>query len=568
MWLVVGLALGAVAAQAQESTPTATTNEAPRLDPGDRTAARAYLAAAEDAEIEITPILTAGEFVGEYQMAGNPSGLGGYTSDGDVILAVTHGSRPQDVGHRASSRVSLLTVDPDTAGVLAGSYPIDGTQELWSLAGATVLDGDGFDEPRVLTGEAATTGPNGGVSVLIDAQGEVIELPWTGAFSHQGWIRLPGYGDRVVLIGTDSDPRGSELYLYVANSATGLRAGQGRLSVFVADNLGGTASVTKTTPITGRFLPIPLELAETAADLQNAATAAGAFTFVRLGGIAVDPSREATIYVTDAGDGRGAGASTNGRVYRIELDPGDATGNAEMSVLLDGDDGDDIRNPDGIAVSETTLMIQESLAGANLGPDTADPSRLIAYDLEEEELSMVAFVDQSDDPDLLVDEGGRAGAWGQAGITEASALFGEGAWLLTVQARTLRVPQFDGRDEGGQLLLIRYPATAPATPSPVSTTTATATSTTTADDPTPTPDQIIDPPTEVPPTEIPPTPVPTEIPPTPTDVPPTPTDVPPTPTEIPPTEIPPTPTEVIPPTEIPPTPTEPVFEPTPTEPAG
>lgn len=70
-------------------------------------------------------------------------------------------------------------------------------------------------------------------------------------------------------------------------------------------------------------------------------------------------------------------------------------------------------------------------------------------------MTTIASIDQSDDPDSLVDAGYQGGDWESSGIIDAFAWFGPGAWLVDVQAHTLRVPQFGGEDEGGQLLLIR-----------------------------------------------------------------------------------------------------------------
>ena len=81
---------------------------------------------------------------------------------------------------------------------------------------------------------------------------------------------------------------------------------------------------------------------------------------------------------------------------------------------------------------------------------------------------MVAEVDQSADP------AARQGAWETSGIVDASELFGEGAWLINVQAHSLfvqsevrtvtdttRNPPVTGpvtfKREGGQLLLMVVP---------------------------------------------------------------------------------------------------------------
>jgi hypothetical protein len=88
---------------------------------------------------------------------------------------------------------------------------------------------------------------------------------------------------------------------------------------------------------------------------------------------------------------------------------------------------------------------------------------------------VVVKVDQSADggpTDVDGRPSGNWGAWESSGIVDASAAFGEGAFLIDVQAHTLWVerapgidtfidansdPDFTFKREGGQLLLIRIP---------------------------------------------------------------------------------------------------------------
>jgi hypothetical protein len=111
-------------------------------------------------------------------------------------------------------------------------------------------------------------------------------------------------------------------------------------------------------------------------------------------------------------------------------------------------------------------MLQEDLNGYNRQANSDATGRILAYDIASGALTPIAQIDQSDDPNLLVDPGDEAGSWESSGIIDVSAIFGEGTWLVDVQAHTLKVAQFGGVDEGGQLLLIRQTVAAPATPVP------------------------------------------------------------------------------------------------------
>jgi len=86
---------------------------------------------------------------------------------------------------------------------------------------------------------------------------------------------------------------------------------------------------------------------------------------------------------------------------------------------------------------------------------------------------VVVKVDQSADGGPTDVDGrpvGNWGAWESSGIVDASAAFGPGAFLITVQAHTLWVEKADGEDnfappgpdftykrEGGQLALLQIP---------------------------------------------------------------------------------------------------------------
>ena len=81
-----------------------------------------------------------------------------------------------------------------------------------------------------------------------------------------------------------------------------------------------------------------------------------------------------------------------------------------------------------------------------------DTAHILSYGLASTSLTPVARLDQSEF-DTLTDPGVKAGEWELSGIIDASNLFGPGAWLVDVQAHSLKVPQFGGGDEGGQLLV-------------------------------------------------------------------------------------------------------------------
>jgi len=477
-WLIglVVLALtlqfgGAALAQDGASTPEVSPN-APQIAPGEFTQERPYLVAEDPNTLEIQPLLTSGEAVDDYQMAGTPDGLGAYVDGDDVVVFMNHEWRQGEDNNLTDARVSLLTLDPSTAAVTSGDYVIDGSEGYRSFCSAFLAGPDvGFDQPVFLTGEENTEGEHGGISLAVDRDGTVTELPWLGHIRHENQVVVPGFADKTVVITTDDDSEGAELYMFVADSPKDVLDGNGQLYVFVADDADGTADIAKGDELSGRFEPVDEADNEDAAALQNAVDDAGAFNFVRLEDVTYDRTNTTTIYFADTGDNQDPNLATptgepltaNGRLYTLTLDPDDPTHVTGFGVLLDGDAGDDIRNPDNIDANESTIMIQEDLNDYNREADSDNTGRILAYDIASGELTTVARIDQSDDPDRLVDPDDEAGSWESSGIIDVSDIFGAGTWLVDVQAHTRTVEQFNGEDEGGQLLLIRQLGTA-ATP--------------------------------------------------------------------------------------------------------
>lgn len=215
----------------------------------------------------------------------------------------------------------------------------------------------------------------------------------------------------------------------------------------------------------------------------------GVFAFVRVEDIEYDkrPGMTNTVYVVDSGRGTAgasqAGRSTNGRVWKMVLDPEDPA-KAKLSILIEGDDNPvktltEMHQPDNIESTPTALYFAEDPGSSQQFPvDSTDPNKTSArvwqYDLATGTNRPILAVDQS------LDEGstdkdpatarGNLGSWESSGIVDASAAFGPGAFLINVQAHTLFVDVADGDDnfapagadflnkrEGGQMLLVRIP---------------------------------------------------------------------------------------------------------------
>jgi hypothetical protein len=216
------------------------------------------------------------------------------------------------------------------------------------------------------------------------------------------------------------------------------------------------------------------------------------FQFVRIEDIAYDkrPGYQNVAYIVDSGRGRTAAQSldtpnfrsTNGRIWKMVLDQNDPTKVTSLTVFVEGDDNpvktlNEVHQPDNIETTASGILLTEDPGSSQQFPfGSTDPSATTArlwYVPFAGAPAVVARVDQSADGGATDVDGrplGNLGAWESSGIVDASAAFGPGAFLITVQAHSLWVQQAPGEDnngdgqpdftykrEGGQLLLIRIP---------------------------------------------------------------------------------------------------------------
>jgi hypothetical protein len=334
----------------------------------------------------------------------------------------------------------------------------------------------------------------------------------------------------------------SQLYSYIASDTDSLLNDEGDLWAFVADDPDPTDAIDfndyydfapgSTQSVRGHFIEVPKAIAtgknpdgsEVKAEdfnyplpptngswqrdlrtpvptgidgpqwvLEYWSQVHNVFDFVRVEDIAYDkrPGMENVVYVVDSGRGRTDAQSldtpfrsTNGRVWKMVLDPNNPTKVSSFSIAVEGDDNpvktlNEIHQPDNIETTQNGFLVTEDpgssqqFVAADQGLANATTARLwyVPFSGSPE---VVVKIDQSSDGDVGYDVDGRIdgawGAWETTGIVDASAAFGAGAFLINVQAHTLWVekapgtdnfppagPDFTFKREGGQLLLLRIP---------------------------------------------------------------------------------------------------------------
>jgi len=129
---------------------------------------------------------------------------------------------------------------------------------------------------------------------------------------------------------------------------------------------------------------------------------AKALNFMRLENADYNKVDNSIVYITDTGSDEFRKKYKNGRFYQFEIiEPSlnqtkNVTNNnpyeVKVSILLDGDNGNDLRNPDNITTSKQSIMIQEELNDYN-AIDGEVNTRILKYDLIRDNLNPVAIVD-------------------------------------------------------------------------------------------------------------------------------------------------------------------------------
>ena len=506
--LAGGLAVFAAAA-ANSGSPGFKTAQGPMID-----------AVAPGASYE--PIITVGDTISSgYMFESIPDGISlSKNGNGTVDLYVNHETSTVPFPYTPATGVgfndftnammSKLRLSQKSGGVLQGWYAIPSDANFQRFcSNFLATEEHGFDRPMLFTNEEATdfvyrTGQawpvtagdpaaeQAGLVVAYDVRnGKHKPIYGMGRHNHENSVAIPGYGQPVVLSGDDtftSNPAQSQLYSYIAGDADAVWNDEGDLYGLVLDNPAINDyydfGIGVTTPQSGTFKKIAkADAVGNQTKLEAASDALNVFQFVRVEDIAYDkrPGMQNVVYVVDSGRGSAstsgnAFASTNGRVWKLVLDPSDPTKVTSLSVLIEGDDKplktlDEIHQPDNIESTATSLLIQEDPGSSQQFPFgstdvNATTARIWQYDLATGTKRVVAKVNQSaDEGPTDVDAAparGNLGAWESSGIVDASSVFGPGAFLVDVQAGTLVITEevrgtLTYQRDGGQLGLLRIP---------------------------------------------------------------------------------------------------------------
>lgn len=384
-----------------------------------------------------------------------------------------------------------------------------------------------------------------GVVVAHDpATGQSRPIWGMGRHNHENAVPIPGYNQVVVLSGDDTfttSPSQSQLYSYIASDGDAVWNDKGGLWAFQSTTPGYNAyddfdPLAAPVTIQGKYIRVPKLIAtgrhDDGRDIMSSdpevvallggnypppadgswqrrpgapATEAGMdgpqwvlekwsqlnniFRFIRLEDIAYDkrPGMSNVVYIVDSGRGTTGtpqkGRSTNGRVWKMVLDPNNPKKVNSLSIFIEGDDSEvktanEIHQPDNIETTVNGLYITEDpgssqqfdFSAAQLADPRRTEARIFQFQFApgagDQNPRPIFKVNQSQDEEAGYDVDaagrGRLGAWEASGIIDASAAFGPGMFLVNVQAHTLFIAKestatFTKKREGGQMLLVHVP---------------------------------------------------------------------------------------------------------------
>jgi hypothetical protein len=439
--------------------------------------------------VRVTSLLTVGDTVGGYALAGIPDGIGLLGGEDGFRLLLNHeiqaplgGSHPS--GATAGAFVSDWTFGEDlqaTSGkdlTRSMQFWNGSTWEVRTGADANVsrfcsadLPAKGaFWDPRSKTGyngrifmngeEVGNEGRAFGHVATGPEKGKSYELPALGNTSFENVIANPTTGRRTVLIALDDSTPG-QVYVYVGTKQRQGNAVQragltnGNLFGIAVD---GAPIESRTTGVgaTARgfsLSPLGDVTGRTGAEIQAASTAAGVTEFLRPEDGAWDPTHPNDFYFVTTDRFQTASTEGNSRLWRLrfkDVDRPDLGGTIEN--LVDGTEANGPQMMDNLTVDRTGHIVIQEDPG-----NQAYLAKVWSYDIAADTLTQIAQVD----PARFIT--GAAGFLTQdeetSGITDASRVLGPGWFIGTVQAH-YEIPG-SPLVEGGQLFALYNPASDP-----------------------------------------------------------------------------------------------------------
>jgi hypothetical protein len=445
-----------------------------------------------DPDVVIESILTAGDSVGGYKMAGIPDGLGAFDNgDGTFTVLMNHelgASAGVIRAHGAKGAfVSEWVVDKSSLQVVSGH---DLMHDVWTYNTAThtydqhntslgngvafarfcsadladqsafynAQSGLGYNGGRLyLNGEESGTEGKAMAHIVGGAEdGNSYELAWLGNMAYENVVANAHTGDKTVVAVTDDGTNGQVYFYFGDKQATGNaidKAGLtgGHLFGIKVDDFASTSNnaPNSTSPL-GADNQSHFSLADlgdvsamTGVQIDAASEAAGVASFLRPEDGAWDTLNANRFYFVTTN-----AFNAPSQLWAVDFnDASNPASGGTIKLLLDGSEGQQMF--DNITVdSDGNVILQEDVGNnAHLG-------KVWQYDPASDSLTQIAVHDPdrflTGAPHFLTQDEESSGV---IDVTDILGNAGEHVYLADVQAHfTAGVPV--DQVEGGQLLLI------------------------------------------------------------------------------------------------------------------
>jgi hypothetical protein len=438
--------------------------------------------------VKLNSILTTGDMVNGYTMAGTPDGLGAFDNgNGTFTLVMNHefGNTAgviRDHGSKGAF-ISKWTINKNTLAVETGSDLIKRVK-LWSNGAYTLVDsanasslsafnrfcsadlpavsaffnaktGLGTQERIFMNGEeSGNEGRAFGHIITGTEAGTSYELPALGKFSWENSIASPTAQDKTIVAGTD-DATPGQVYMYIGtktNTGTDIeKAGLTNGKLFGVAITGLATEVSGSVPAANSpFTLVDLGVVKdsTGAAINTKSNNLGVTSFLRPEDGAWDPSSPNDFYF--ATTNAFASPSRLWKLHFSDINNPELGGTA--TAVLDGTEGQKMM--DNIAIDKFGHIIIVEDVGNN-----AHIGKTWQYTIATDQLVQIAAHDSTR---FLA---GGANYLTQdeeaSGVIDVQDILGAGNFLIVDQAHYAQPGQLV---EGGQLLKLFNPATANGVP--------------------------------------------------------------------------------------------------------
>jgi hypothetical protein len=442
--------------------------------------------------MNFTAILTAGDKVGGYMMAGLPDGLGAYdNNDGTFTVLMNHEMPSATAGavHAYGSRgafVSKWVINKSNLAVISGQ-DLTNTVKLWNpltssyitynasfpstaaafgrfcsadLAPVTAYfnaaTGKGTEDRIFLNGEETGGEGRGMAHVATGTEaGTDYELPYLGKFSWENSVSNPRASDKTLVAGMD-DATPGQVYFYQGEKKTsgnvidkaGLSGGN--LYSIAVDSLLIETNASVPNPNT-HFTMINLGQVQnmTGAQLTTISDNAGVTNFLRPEDGAWDPNNPNDFYFNTTN-----AFNANSRLWKVHFNNLDSIMNGgTITAVLDGSEGQQMLDNMTIDNTGHILLVEDVGGNAHLG-------KVWQYTMATDQLVQIG----SHDSTRFLN--GSANFLTQdeeaSGILDVQHILGSGMFLTVDQAHFAVAGD---QVEGGQLLAFNNLASATSNPS-------------------------------------------------------------------------------------------------------